>query len=402
MASLVWSVSSVTWAQMESSSHTMSANSIKSATCIGSSLDCANAATPFLTNEGKLVLVWTAGGAVSVARSDDFGKTFSPAVKIAEHGKWLDTGSDARPQLVVDSKGHILIAYALFKDTQWNAQINTVRSLDGGRTFTSPEPLIKDGTSERFPMTLIGPDGGIFMTWIDKRLIDAAKLKGVKKLGASIAYSFSNDGGKTFKSERIANEDSCECCLIGASLDPKGRIIIAYRAIFPNSIRDHATQIISSKGSEKIRRISNDEWKTDACPHHGPSIAISDSDTIHTAWFTQGKVRSGVFYAHSKDHGANYSTPIPIGKEGALISRPNLLAIGNSVWMVWKEFDGQNALIFMKKSNDDGKTWSPEKSLLQTSGYSDHPLLISMGGQVFLSWLTRIDGYRLIEIGLVE
>jgi hypothetical protein len=56
----------------------------------------------------------------------------------------------------------------------------------------------------------------------------------------------------------------------------------------------------------------------------------------------------------------------------------------------------------MKKSNDDGKTWSPEKSLLQTSGYSDHPLLISMGGQVFLSWLTRVDGYRLIEIGLVE
>ena len=390
------------FAQMDHSSHMMGAGSTKPAACIGPGLDCANAATPFLTSDSKLLLAWTSGGKVSVAQSADMGKTFSPPVVVAEHGKSLDTGGDARAQIVSDSKGNVFLTYAFFKDKNWNAQINKALSGDSGKTFTTPESLVVNGSSERFPSMLIHPDNSIFIAWIDKRLIAAAKQGGAPKLGGSIAYSFSNDGGKAFQVERIANEDSCECCRIGASLNPKGQPVIVYRAIFSGGIRDHATQVISSKGSEQIRRISKDEWKTDACPHHGPSIAVSATGAIHTAWFTQGKARSGVFYANSHDQGKTYSTPIRVGKEGANISRPYLLAMGKSVWLVWKEFDGESTLVLMKKSSDDGKTWSPAKLLAQTSEYSDHPLLISRGDEAYLSWLTRADGYQLIKIGQVE
>jgi BNR repeat-like domain len=389
-------------AQMDHSVHSGMSMSSKPPPCEGSGLDCANAATPFLTSDSKLLLAWTSGGKVSVAQSVDMGKTFSPPVVVAEHGKSLDTGGDARPQIVSDAKGNVFLAYAFFKDKNWNAQINKALSGDSGKTFTTPESLVVNGSSERFPSMLIRPDNSIFITWIDKRLIAAAKQGGVPKLGGSIAYSFSNDGGKIFQAERIANEDSCECCRIGVSLDPKAQPVIVYRAIFPGSIRDHATQIISSKGLEQMRRVSKDEWKTDACPHHGPSIAVSATGAIHTAWFTQGKARSGVFYANSHDQGKTYSTPIRVGKEGANVSRPYLLAMGKSVWLVWKEFDGQSTLVLMKKSSDDGKTWSPAKLLAQTSEYSDHPLIISRGDEAYLSWLTRADGYQLIKIGQVE
>jgi hypothetical protein len=391
------------WAQMDHSSHSgLSSSKKPKNSCIGNGLECANAATPFLTKDGKLLLTWTAGGVVSFAQSSDLGKTFNSAVKIAEHGKSLDAGSDARPQIVADSSGNIFLAYAFFKDSKWNAQINTTRSTDNGITFFTPKSLVENGSSERFPSVLMRPDGNIFISWIDKRLVAASNKSGQKKLGGSIAYSNSFDGGKTFQTERIANEDSCECCRIGVSLNQKNQPIIIYRAIFPGGVRDHASQIILSNGPDKIRRIANDEWKTDACPHHGPAIGVSSQGTIHTAWFTQGTNRAGVFYANSHNEGASYSAPMRLGKLDASTSRPYLLALEKNVWLVWKEFDGHDTLVVMKQSGDDGKTWSKETILSKTTDYSDHPLLISQDNQVFLSWLTRAQGYQLIKIGQVE
>ena len=388
------------FAQMDHSSHAgMSMSDKPSSSCKGSGLDCANAATPFLDRGGKLLLVWTGGGVVSFAKSDDLGKTFSSAVKIAEHGKSLDSGSDARPQIVSDSNGNIFLAYAFFKDSNWNAQINTSRSNDEGATFSTPTSLIEDTSSQRFPSVLISPDNSIFMAWVDKRLVSAAKQGGEKRLGGSIAYSFSTDAGRTFGVERIANENSCECCRIGAALNSAGETAIIYRAIFPGGIRDHASQIVSPKGAEPIRRVSDDQWRTDACPHHGPTIAISETGKMHVAWFTQGERRSGVFYANSVNQGRSYSKPVRVGSDGANVSRPYLLALGRNIYLVWKEFNGSVSTVYMKRSQDDGGTWSVPRAIFETSGYSDHPLLISQQGKVYLSWLTRINGYQLIELG---
>ena len=385
-------------AQMQMDHSSMAGSKPKNI-CQGAGLECANAATPFFTSDGNLLLSWTANGVVSIAKSTDLGKSFSPSVKIAEHGKSLDTGSDARPQVVADKQGNIFLAYAFFKDTNWNAQINTARSTDAGETFTSPVSLVNDGSSQRFPSVLIKSDDSIFISWIDKRLVAAAKQGGAKRLGGSIAYSFSQDGGKTFQAERFANESSCECCRIGTSLDQKGNSVVAYRAIFPGGIRDQASQVISEKGAEPIRRVADDDWKTDACPHHGPTIAVSGTGKFYVAWYTQGSKRSGVFYANSSDQGISYSKPSRVGAESANVSRPYLYASSQQVWLVWKEFDGSKSAVYLKESNDDGKTWTAPKILTSTAGYSDHPLLLARGNEIFLSWLTRDDGYQLISIG---
>ncbi len=394
------SMAGLTQAQMDHSSGMTGAMKTKSNdVCQGDGLQCANAATPFFAADGRLLLTWTANGVVSVAQSTNLAKSFSAPVKIAEHGKSLDAGSDARPQIVADKQGNIFLAYSFFKDANWNAQINTARSTDGGNTFTAPASLVKDGSSQRFPSVLIKPDGSIFISWIDKRLVAAAKQGGEKRLGGSIAYSFSQDGGKTFQVERFANEASCECCRIGGSLDPNNNPVVIYRAIFPGGIRDQATQVITAKGAEPIRRVADDDWKTDACPHHGPSIAVSESGKFHVAWYTQGSKRSGVFYASSTNQGASYSKPSRIGAEGSNIARPYLYSMGQQVWLVWKEFDGKRSSVYIKESSDDGNTWNSPRVLASTEGYSDHPLLLSHGDAVYLSWLTRADGYQLINVG---
>jgi hypothetical protein len=400
LSGLIWVFSSSAIAQMDHSSHMGKGGSSKPAnSCVSIGLECANAATPFLDTDGSLFLVWTAGGVVSVAKSQDLGKSFAQVVVVAEHGKSLDAGGDARPQVVADKSGNVFIAYAFFKDSNWNAQVNMVRSVDGGKTFGQPQSIVSDASSQRFPSLAITPGGSLFLSWIDKRLVAAAKNNGEKRLGGSIAYAFSNDFGKTFQPEKIANENSCECCRIGAAADLKGGVAIIYRAIFPGGVRDHAIQRISESNLGKIHRVSHDEWKTDACPHHGPSITISQSGKIHTAWFTQGKARQGVFYASSNNDRLNFSSPMRLGGADDNISRPYLLAIGKSVWLVWKSFDGEKNSIYLRRSDDEGVTWTSPQVVVSAGGYSDHPLLVRQNDEVFLSWLTRNDGYQLIPLG---
>ena len=208
------------YAQMNHPSHVNVGGSVKEkVSCETSGLECANAANPYFSQDGKLHLVWSANGIVSYAQSIDLGKSWSSSIEIASHGKALDTGSDARPQIVVNKQGLIFIAYSFFRDKNWNAQVNYAYSLDGGKSFTTPKSIVNDASSQRFPSLLLEPDGTLFLSWIDKRLVQAAKAKGGKALGASLAFAKSNDFGKTFSTDKIANEQMCECCRIGATLN---------------------------------------------------------------------------------------------------------------------------------------------------------------------------------------
>ena len=127
-------------------------------------------------------------------------------------------------------------------------------------------------------------------------------------------------------------------------------------------------------------------------------MTISQYGTAHVAWYTQGTNRNGVFYANSINQGITFSEPMRIGNESANVGRPYLLSRGTKVFLVWKEFDGKSSTVYLQISNDDGQHWSEKKNISQTSGYSDHPILVKSQKKVYLSWLTRLDGYQLIDL----
>ena len=67
--------------------------------------------------------------------------------------------------------------------------------------------------------------------------------------------------------------------------------------------------------------------------------------------------------------------------------------------MAWKEFDGEQTTVDVMVSRDDGHTWSTPES-----GGARRPMLpitrcsSTNGRRVFLSWMTRADGYRLLPL----
>jgi hypothetical protein len=367
--------------------------------CEQTGLSCAACATPWFAADGKLWLCWNAEGAVWIAHSEDLGAHFSQPVALARHDAYLDIGPDARPQLVSNARGEFLIAYGYFHDDNWNARVNLVTSRDGGLSFSAPRALSQDSASQRFPSLAVNDEGDFLLAWVDKRWVAEDAKKGIKREGASIAWAWSKDGGQTFDAQQLAWENTCECCRIALAMSEQQLPVLMYRSLFEGSVRDHATQRFeSAQHLAPPQRVSDDHWMTHACPHHGPALAVSSAGTYHSAWFTQGSVRNGVFYARSTDLGLHYSAPMRLGPEGKLVGRPHVLAVDQKIWLTWKEFDGHQASIGVRYSSNDGKNWSEPRIVATSHGYSDHPLLISMSDQAYLSWLTRDEGYRLIQL----
>ncbi len=370
------------------------------AACDGPELSCASVATATFADDGALWLVWSAGGYVSAAKSGDQGRSFGPRKVLNKEALNIDWGPDARPKIVVAKDGRIAITFTVLQDKAFNGRVFYAASKDGGETFSEPVPITADKESQRFEALALDSDGKVFLTWLDKRNRPAAKAKGEKYAGAALAFAWADAGTLAVGETRLVVDNTCECCRIGVAFAERGKPVIVFRNIFKGSIRDHAVTTFSDPLTPgPVKRVSVDNWKTEACPHQGPSVSISGSGKYHVAWYTAGQDRKGIFYANSADAGEHFSAPLPLGDRSHAPSRPAVFASGKDVWLAWKEFDGERTKIYMQSSSDDGQSWDSAKEVAQTEGDSDQPLLIGGKQGVFLSWMTRKEGYRLMPLG---
>ncbi|WP_345798306.1 sialidase family protein [Castellaniella sp. MT123] len=357
-------------------------------------LGCADRASGAFSPDGTLLLAWTQDKKVYFARSKDKGQSWTLPLMIGDAREGFDGGGDARPQLAANAKGSVLIAYDTFKDQNWNAEIWLASSVDGGTHFDTPRVFEPESVSQRLPVLSMTPAGRILMLWQDKRLSGPQK-----RPGASLAYAWSMDGGRTFSPSAIAAEVSCECCRIGVTNSSSGEPVAAFRTIFPEQVRDHALLQFSPSGSPRAPlRVATDNWKTNACPHHGPSVSVSNDGTTHMVWYTQGQARQGLFYARLGHGEQAFSEPQRLGGVDDASSHPYVLVQGQQVWRVWKAFDGQASHVMLQQSGNDGRDWSAPKVISSSTGGSDHPLLLGYQDHAYLSWLSSQHGYQLIDL----
>jgi hypothetical protein len=367
--------------------------------CQDATLACASTATPAFGPNRSLWLAFAAGDRVLVARSPDLGRSFSTPTSVTPEPQQLDWGPDARPKIVVDQDGRIFVAYAIFKDKAFNGQVHYSYSTDSGASFVPPRPITSDPESQRFEVLALDPSGKVFAAWLDKRNRAPAKAKGEKYVGAALAFAWLSETKADIGEAALAQDNTCECCRLGVAFAGPGRPVLLFRNVFDGSVRDHAVITFADPLTPgPLFSVSNDDWRTDACPHHGPSLGVAPNGTYHAAWFTNGRARQGLFYARSVDAGRTFSQPMPLGAADRQPARPSVLAQQHATWLTWKEFNGESTVLMAMASRDDGRSWTAAREIARTDGDSDHPLLVSNGEQAFVSWLTRREGYRLLPL----
>lgn len=357
------------------------------------------AATATFDAQGHLWLATVKDGHVMVSRSGDRGRTFGAPVIVNAQEEFIAADGENRPKILVGGNGNLYISYTRLLETPFSGDVRFSRSTDGGKSFSAPVTINDnlDPITHRFDAMGINGRGQVYIAWLDKRDAADANKKGEQYSGIAVYYAVSDDEGKSFRPNAKVAEHTCECCRIAMAPDTDGYPVIAWRHIFDGSIRDHA--LVKLDGKRATTRLSYENWNIAACPHHGPSLSIAPDGIYHAAWFSNAPERRGLFYASSSDRGKTFSAPLNFGNPGAQPAHPAVLSLGQRVHLAWKEFDGERTHVVAMHSGDGGKSWSVPAKLASTDDASDSPLLIEGKGQAYLSWNTKKEGFRVIEIG---
>lgn len=366
--------------------------------CETASIVCSETVNASFDPNGTLWLAWVNNNQIYVQSSDGQGKTLSEPVVVNRQPESVIAHDEYRPKVESDGKGHVYLTWTMALEKRHTGHIRFSRSIDGGKTFSEPVTVNDnlDVISHRFDSLALGKNGEVFVAWLDARDKEKAKANQQEHKGSSIYYTWSDNAGKSFYPNQLVAEYSCECCRLATAVDQDNLPVIAWRHVFDGEIRDHGLiKFTSWKTPGDIRRMSDEQWHIDACPHHGPGLSIAEDGSYHAVWFSGAADKQGLFYAHSNDGGHSFSPAVAFGGAGA--GHPHVVALGSRVAIVWSEFDGKQRLVKLMQSHDGGVSWSAATQQAATTGNADYPFLLTNGQSIYLSWKTAED-YRFVSI----
>lgn len=368
---------------------------------------CGKTPSATFDAQGRLWVVYARNDHAWVTVSGDRGETFSSPVQVNKEPEAIDVNGENRPKIVVAGEDHVYISWTRETEGMFTGDIRFARSTDGGRHFEEPVTVNDDGllTSHRFESLFLSDSGLLYITWLDKREQERAVEAGEDYHGSAVFYAVSRDRGASFSVNHKVADHSCECCRIAVAPHDRDGVALMWRHIYDGSTRDHAIATIGPGGNAQYQaRASHDDWRIEACPHHGPDMSLAspavdqEGAAYHLAWFANGNANRGIHYGRHET-GSGKTMHVHQVDPSAGAAHPQVLEYEGQVYLVWKHYDGERMELRMIRSSDRGRSWSDYSVVASTRGASDHPLLIEGPEGPFVSWHTREEGYRLLPAG---
>ena len=301
-------------------------------------IDTVPGSCPNLTQDskGNIVLSWVrkvndTTEVFCYATSTDGGNTFGDPVVITP-SYTIKPHAENLPKVIFKPSGEILAIWGTESNSTKNkyaGSISYAQSFDNGATWTAAKPLVRDteGYDQRYFDVALLPNGEAAIIWLDNR-------KTTPQDGSALFYATTN-GINGFSGEKRLLQPTCQCCRTKLFIDSKNNIHAVFRGIIQDSIRD-MVHVVSSDGGKTFsapRRISNDNWVINACPHTGPTMT-ENSDGLHFTWYTGGK-QEGALYTSLKNGSSSFQQPATLSEKG---KHPQMTAAPDgTLATVWDE-----------------------------------------------------------------
>jgi hypothetical protein len=347
-------------------------------------------------SRGVLWAVSKEGGRVVARSSADLGLHWSAPRPVSPEGERVAADGEARPKIAAGTAGEIYVTWTRPLSRPYTGEIRFTRSLDGGQTFSAPITVHADRQeiTHRFDALAVNGSGRVLIAWVDKRDLEAARAANAEYRGAAIYYALSDDRGASFRGDTRLADHGCECCRIALLPEADGGFLALWRHVFAPNIRDHALARVDAEGrAGPLQRATFDDWRLDACPHHGPSLAADGRGRLHAVWFTQAPGREGAHYGRLVEGGVEGQRRL--GGEAA--AHADIAIQGSRVAVAWKEFDGERTRLRGLLSEDGGGSWR-ELELAATAGPSDQPRLLARDGRFLVLWNTQEQPLRVVAL----
>jgi hypothetical protein len=253
-------------------------------------------ATPVLAVSGHwVVAVWTAteanGTNVYAATSDDAGGRFGPPVRVNDVASEAHVYGEHPPRAAIVPSTDASIAPEIVvtwpSDRATHLGLRSARSLDGGRTFLASMSIGDEHVvGERgFQSVTVGQDRIARAAWLDQRRDPGTPArKNVEGDWDPMHLMFAStlrDGRWSPETRHATNV--CGCCKTAVVVGRDGAISVAFRNIYPGSLRDISFTVSRDNGRTfaPTVRVSEDHWMLDGCPDDGPTMAVDRDDVVH-------------------------------------------------------------------------------------------------------------------------
>jgi DNA-binding beta-propeller fold protein YncE len=333
---------------------------------------------------GYVAWIAAADGASNVflARVDEAGWTGAP-VRVNHRPGDAAPHEQAPAQVAVGPDGAV---YVLWQNNTKVAgrrfpasDLRFARSADGGRTF-SPAVTVNDDaggvpSSHTFHDLAVGPDGTVWVSWIDSRVKDAARaLRPASAAPApsghghrhraeeglppsEVRVAKSTDGGRTFGASVVVDTAPCPCCRTTLAVGADGAVYLAWRKEYAGDVRDVVVARLAPGAAAFAApvRVHADAWVFPACPHAGPSLAVDARGRVHVGWYTGVEGRQGLWYARSDDAGRGFGRPVALVTGADL--PPSQVALsprGDGVLVAWDDRAEQGRRVALARVEGDG------------------------------------------------
>ena len=264
------------------------------------------------------------------------------------------------------------------------------RSDDGGRSF-SPAVLVPgtDAPGNRgWEAIAVAPGGRVDAVWLDHRELAhdpamaashhdhkrADKPDGVAMAQKSKLFFASLDGAAA---PRAVTGGVCYCCKT-ALVSAGDAVYAAWRHVYPGNLRDMAFTMSRDGGRTFAApvRVSEDKWALEGCPDDGPAMTVDAQQRIHIVWPTLvGGATAGadpniaLFYAMSAD-GRQFTARERIPTEG-MPHHPRIAAgADGSLTVAWDELAaGVRRVAIGRGTADEGGRPRFRRELLTTAWF---------------------------------
>ena len=339
-----------------------------------------------VTRDGKIVLAWIAqqghDNNLFVAQPGSDPKP----VRVNPEGLSVDSLHQP-PGLALGPGGEVYVSWSSAKPVPegglFASDLRLSRSLDGGRTFENPLRVNEDRPiSHSFEGLGVAPDGTVIVSWIDSR-------DGVSTAGTYLAR-VTERGSRVEKTLKLDEGETCVCCRIDVAAGPGDTVAVAWRKVFPGSIRDMVVGL-SRDGARSFSPaglVHADRWKINACPHRGGSVAMDGRGRVYLAWYTEtAEGQPRMLFAASGD-GLRFGPPSRLNTAAGYIPDQVRLAAdpAGRVAIVWEEATAVRRRVLLRYSTDGGRTLSAPQALSQAIKAYAPDVAVAPSGDFVVAW----------------
>ena len=131
---------------------------------------------------------------------------------------------------------------------------------------------------------------------------------------------------------------------------------------------------------DNLTNLSNNEGHSEL-----PNI-IAIGNNVYVAWMDDSSGNRDIYFRKSKDSGCNFEPIIDLSNQNGGSVDQQIATSGSNIYLIWEHTPENNGAVFFTRSTDNGTTFENIRNIGNNTGFNGFPQIAAYGKNVYLVW----------------